>query len=302
MSNQPPPAGIQTLASLIRAERIRPGLRGVVLRPSRGMYGEFTHFLLAETGSVAIEAGETAFQREGPVALILPPQPAATVTLGPGASGWLLGAAPAILTEAVGAKAESGLLQTVSARFAVAQGEDGRFGASFLNLAEQLHHEAHHDMRGSQMAAVACLRLILISFWREGGIDPASFGRGSELHVLQDFRRLVELHFRSRMPVAGYASLLGITYDRLHGICRRSQQRSPLQLIHQRMMREAAIRLERSGETIHEIAHSLGFGDATEFSHFFKRNSGIAPSSFRARMRDTGGNAHAGNASFADWP
>ncbi|MFD2252495.1 AraC-like DNA-binding protein [Pseudochelatococcus lubricantis] len=302
MPNETLPRDVQTLASLVRAEPLRPALRSVILRPSRGMYEEFTHFLLVETGDVTIEADDSGHRLEGPVAMILPPAPAMAVRLGAGAGGWLLGAAPPVLTEAVGAKAESGLLQTVSARLVVAQGEDGRFIPDLVHLAEQIHREMHRETRGSQMAVVACLRLLLISFWREGSFDPATLGRSSELHLLQGFRRLVELHFRSRMSVADYAALLGVTYDRLHSICRRSLQRSPLQLVHQRMMREAAIRLERSGETIQEIAHSLGFGDATEFSHFFKRKSRMAPSTFRARVRDAGGTAHIGGASFADWP
>lgn len=302
MADQAVPGAMQALDSLVRAEPLRPALRATVLRPSRGIYAQFTHVLLVESGGVAIDAGGSDHRLEGPVAAVLPPGAPIAVTLEAGTTGWLLGAAPLLLTEAIGAKAESRLLHAVSARFAVAQGEEGRFAPDFLHPAGQIHHEIHHESRGSQLAVVAYLRLVLISLWRAGGFETAALGRSSELHILQGFRQLVELHFRARLSIAEYAQLLGVSYDRLHGICQRTQQRSPLQLVHQRMTREAAIRLERSGETIQEIAHSLGFGDATEFSHFFRRKSGMAPSTFRARARHAGGAAPMSDASLADWP
>jgi AraC-like DNA-binding protein len=73
-----------------------------------------------------------------------------------------------------------------------------------------------------------------------------------------------------------------------------------LQLIHQRVLREAALRLERSGETIEQIAISLGFADPTRFSHFFRHYTGLPPRTFRRNAATASGAMD--QASFADWP
>ena len=167
---------------------------------------------------------------------------------------------------------------------------------------ERIADELSRDTPGAQMAILASLRLLLIDIWRSSGFESPGPGKGSEVHVLLSFRRLVELHFRSRLGVGDYASQLGVTYDRLHGICQRNLQRSPLQLIHARMMREAADWLESSGQPIQRIAHKLGFSDSAEFSHFFKRNSGLSPSGFRQRARNQSEALRMTTTSFADWP
>lgn len=293
----PVPDG-QTLTSLLRADPLRPGLHGQVLRPAKGLYADFTHLLLVTFGSVRLRMGTEEHGLHAPAAAMIPPQPQAELALESGSAGWLIGAGPVLMAEAVGTKAESVLLHSMTGRLTILQQLTDRAADDLLYPAEQTHRERSLSARGSQLAVAAHLRLMLIAFWREGSFDPAATqGRSSELHVIQGFRRLVELHFRKQIPIVRYAEFLGISYDRLHDICNRTLQRPPLKLVHQRMMREAAIRLERSGETVQDIAHSLGFSDPTQFSHFFKKNSGMAPSLYRAKMRFSGRQA-----SFADWP
>jgi AraC-like DNA-binding protein len=61
--------------------------------------------------------------------------------------------------------------------------------------------------------------------------------------------------------------------------------------------------LERTGSSIQSIAEALGFGDATYFSHFFKRMTGYSPLAFRklARQREDR-QSPAFPQTYADWP
>lgn len=291
------------LLEFVRAEPLRPALRDTVSRPARGPYAGFTHFLMITSGAVTLASGQDQHLIAGPVGLILPTEPVALMTLSAGTSGWLVGASAAAVTEAVGTKAESQLLHKLPARLFIAQDLEQRFEDDFLHPASQIRRELDHATRGSSMAIIAHLRLLLIAFWRSGDLAPETAPGGlSDQTILQEFRRLVELNFRSQMQVAAYARLLGISYDRLHRICQSNMNRSPLQLIHQRMMREAALRLERSGESVQAIAHALGFGEASQFSHFFRRNGQMPPSAFRTAMRQSATANQFKNASLADWP
>lgn len=132
--------------------------------------------------------------------------------------------------------------------------------------------------------------------------DTAATEAGSA-SLLHRFRQLVERNFRRQRPMTAYADDLGITADRLHDICRRTTGRPPLQLVHERLTREAMLHLERSARTIQQIAEQLGFRDPTYFSHFFKRQTGLSPAAYRRRVRTAGEEQRAaGAASYADWP
>lgn len=295
-------ATIGGLDAVARAERLPASLRGTVIRPGRGTYDSFTHLVLLEAGEIAVDAGEGPRQVEARAALILPPGPGTLLTLGPGCDGWLLGVASSVLSAAVGTRAESEFLAPIGMHVMIARDFSPDTATDPIALAERIGDELARKTPGAQMAILASLRLLLIDIWRSSGFEATRLGQGSDVHVLLSFRRLVELHFRSRLSVSDYAGQLGVTYDRLHGICQRNLQRSPLQLIHARMMREAANWLERSGQTIQQIAHSLGFSDSAEFSHFFKRNSGLSPSSFRQKVRNQSEALRMTSTSFADWP
>lgn len=287
-------------------ERLRPTLRGTVLRPQARAAEGFTQILLIASGEVArgLNADDPGFA--APLGLLQRRDPAGVLPLGPGTSGWRIEIAPTLMAEVVGRTAESPLLHGLVGRPAVVRPEEDRLRAEYLLPAERIAAEAERPRKGSQMAVVSLLRLLLIAFWREGERDELFVPRpGGEAEILRSFRRLVEMHHRHHLPVADYAPLLGISYDRLHDICRRGLGRSPLQLIHQRLLREARLRLERTDAPIGAISDALGFAEPSRFSHFFRRESGLSPKAWRQGQRQ--GQRHilapeASEASFADWP
>ncbi|MFT4116691.1 helix-turn-helix domain-containing protein [Bradyrhizobium sp.] len=100
-----------------------------------------------------------------------------------------------------------------------------------------------------------------------------------------------------------YANLLGMTADRLHSLCSRELGRSPSELIQQRVVREAATRLESGTSTVKQVAFALGFKDAAYFSRFFRKHTGEAPGAWRQRVaaRTKAGRSRP-TLNFADWP
>jgi AraC family transcriptional regulator, transcriptional activator of pobA len=294
---------VQSALIEARCEPILSGLRQLSLRPNRAGHARYTHLILIEKGSATLASSDPGSVADvslsAGMVLLLPPDINRLLVIQAGSRGWLLGAPPDVIAEAAGAKADSLLLRTLLARMALITCSPDL--ADFLPHASAFHNELSKPLRGASMAALAHLRLILIAFWRHSTEEVVSpRGQSSETRFVEDFRRRVELGFRQQRPVSAYAADLGLTYDRLHDICRRSLDRTPLQLIHQRMLREAALRLERSGETIEQIALFLGFADPTRFSHFFRRHAGLSPRAFR-RNAATQFSA-LDQSSFADWP
>ncbi|MBI1173358.1 helix-turn-helix domain-containing protein [bacterium] len=281
-----------------RAEAIHPGLRPLALRPNRAGHMGYLHLVLIEKGSGLVSGGQIDLRLTDNMVLILPPDPTRVLTIQAGSRGWLIGAAPDVVAEALGARADAQALRALTARIGLITGNPDL--SDLIGHAAAFHRELDLAARGAAMAALAHLRLILIGVWRHSAEDmPALRGQTPESRFVEEFRRRVELGFRQQRPVSAYAEDLGLTYDRLHDICRRNLKRTPLQLIHQRMLREAALRLERSGETIEQIALSLGFADPTRFSHFFRRHAGTSPREFRRAAASRPG---FDQASFADWP
>ncbi|MBL9051038.1 MAG: helix-turn-helix domain-containing protein [Tabrizicola sp.] len=287
----------------LRIQQIRATLRGTVLRPTRIGDAEFNHLVVLASGSVEPDIAEARFELEAPVGFLLRPEVDFLMRLGPGTSGWLLAISPGLMAEAVGRSAESALLHAMVGRALIVHPTEERVEPDYLLALERIAAEADTPRKGAQMAVVALIRLLLIAFLREGEQDEILAPRlGGEAELLRGFRRLVEMHFRKQIAIAQYAPLLGITYDRLHSVCRRSLDRTPLQLVHQRMMREATLRLERTDQSISEIAYSLGFEEASRFSHFFSRLMGQPPSAYRAAARRDGPPSPDIAPSFADWP
>jgi AraC-like DNA-binding protein len=113
----------------------------------------------------------------------------------------------------------------------------------------------------------------------------------------------VEAQFRHHWPVARYAEELAVSPDRLHDLCVRSLGRSPRDLVHQRLVREACGLLSGTDLSIERLAADLGFGSASHFSRFFKRWMAVGPKAWREQVRaQAAAGRPLGPASYADWP
>lgn len=164
--------------------------------------------------------------------------------------------------------------------------------------------ESRQPREASPLLLSALLRIILVVMLRlSSGSDLMLPGVGEKAGILQRFRQLVEMNFRSHWTIAQYADALGISTDRLHAICTTGIGKPPKALVSERLAQEAVQRMERSSITMQQLGHSLGFNDPAHFSSFFKRMTGMAPSRYRellARSRGEGQNPEPKR--FADWP
>jgi len=99
------------------------------------------------------------------------------------------------------------------------------------------------------------------------------------------FLLLVEEHFLERWPLERYARALGLSCQRLNRITLTENGRSALEIVHERLTREACRRLYYISAPAETLALELGFEDPTYFTKFFKRRTGLTPHRWRERNR-----------------
>lgn len=142
------------------------------------------------------------------------------------------------------------------------------------------------------------LAVICIHLWRVS-TPIAEASRPAPRAIVANFIQLVELNVRNHWSVSDYATYLGVTTDRLNSAVQRATGKTPLTVIHTRLMREARQMIEGSAMQISEIANVLGFDDAAYFSRFFRRRHGRSPRQYRDDFIRA---QTVANTSYAAWP
>ena len=129
---------------------------------------------------------------------------------------------------------------------------------------------------------------ILLATWflrQASSGEPAHARQAVRDTLVQRYRALLELHFRREHALAFFASALQVTPDHLSRICRAVCGLSALDMLHDRLVREARRQLAATDATVAGIAQDLGFSDAAYFSRFFSRRTGLSPQAYRGSLQ-----------------
>lgn len=101
------------------------------------------------------------------------------------------------------------------------------------------------------------------------------------LDYLLQFKELLEKTFRKDKSVSKYASELYISEKKLHKATTTLLDKTPKQIIDERILLETKRLLVHSNQSIKEIAYDLGYGEPTNFVKYFKKHTNSTPSEFR---------------------
>lgn len=159
--------------------------------------------------------------------------------------------------------------------------ETQRLDSLFNELAEEFRAP---DMTGSPvtqwLARAVVWRLAQICL-HEGTAGSPSARRHHALFTR--FVLAMEEHYLEHWPISRYAMQLGLSPERLNRLTRAETDRSALELVHDRLLREASRRLIYVAAPVSSLAFELGFKDPAYFCRFFKRHTGLTPKEFRVR-------------------
>ncbi|UII29899.1 helix-turn-helix transcriptional regulator [Fulvivirga ulvae] len=102
---------------------------------------------------------------------------------------------------------------------------------------------------------------------------------------LEDLMTLLETHIITCKEVGKYADMMHLTAYQLNAITKETLGKTCSQLINEQIILEAKRNLLATTSQVNEIAHDLGYEDASYFTRFFKRHMGFSPESYRQNFK-----------------
>ena len=159
--------------------------------------------------------------------------------------------------------------------------ESQSFKLHFMFLEEEF--ETEDDIQG-EMLRVLLKRLLIksVRLLKNTMADPTL--EQPKIAIIRRFNLLVEASFREKHKVSEYADLLNKSPKTLSNLFSKYNNKTPLQVINERIILEAKKLLLQSDKSSKEIAFNLGFLEASHFSKFFKNQVGMSPIHFKKNI------------------
>ena len=104
------------------------------------------------------------------------------------------------------------------------------------------------------------------------------------IDTIRKFNFLVDLHYKTKRKVSDYAEMLYKSPKTLSNLFSIYNQKSPQQIILERIALEAKRLINFTDKQNQEIAFELGFNDPAHFSRFFKKMTQMTPSEYRENL------------------
>lgn len=143
--------------------------------------------------------------------------------------------------------------------------------------------DPNEDFSGSVLQSY--LQLILaISSREKNKLLPDKELITKNFNELKSFQNLVEEYFLSQKNLSFYADLLHVTPNTLSKKIKSKFNKTPSQIIQERVILEAKKQIHLTRKSFKEIALELNFNDEFHFSKYFKKYVGISPTQFRKEV------------------
>lgn len=105
----------------------------------------------------------------------------------------------------------------------------------------------------------------------------------SQIEIIRKFNFLVDVNYKTKKQVQEYADMLFKSPKTLSNLFAIYNQKSPLQVIHERIILEAKRMVYFTDKNVKEIAFELGFDDPAALSRLFKRITGETISNYKEK-------------------
>ena len=155
----------------------------------------------------------------------------------------------------------------------------------FETLFRMIRDEMAEIAYAQQNMLHAQMNMLLIQSIRLRARADAEFSEKAvperQLPVLQKLKELIETHFREKHAPSDYADLLDITPKQLGKLTKQHFDKTPTELISERIMTEAKRELYLTDKAVKLIAYELGFHDEYHFSRYFKSKAQVSPQAYR---------------------
>lgn len=139
---------------------------------------------------------------------------------------------------------------------------------------------------GKEMILRNYLKSFLIQIQREKNhfekvSDPQSPIFDEKRMILMKFITLIDENYKKGYSVTEYARLLHISSRSLSDLTQNQINKTPSQMIHERIILEAQRLLLYSELNVNQVGYRLGFDDPSYFVKYFKKYISLSPSEFK---------------------
>jgi len=156
---------------------------------------------------------------------------------------------------------------------------------SMFNLIQGIANELKTDAFRKDEALVSYLKLLLVMATRikleQQSLQDANSTDSKNQFVIQNLKNAIEDNFRLKHSASEYANILNLTPVSLARITKNHFNKTPSDLITERIIIEAKRELYLTDKTIKEIAYELGYDDEYYFSRVFKGKTDVSPQFYR---------------------
>ena len=146
----------------------------------------------------------------------------------------------------------------------------------------QIYQIHHSTIKFKSQAIGALLKLFLI---RCNNICSIHEKHTQHLQagstILKDYKALIEKHFSEWHLVQQYAQALHVTPDHLNRTIKSLIGKTAKEYLQSRIVIAAKRMLFFTDYSTKEVAYTLGFSEPSNFSNFFKKNTGLSPAQFK---------------------
>ena len=245
----------------------------------KGLY----QLLWVQSGALDVQLDATVQHVQGPVAIVVPPGVVHGFKFAPDTDGLVLTLAGRFMVEGEFQPVGEVFCAAFDAAAVLSMADDTAAGARIAALLQNLLVEFHAPSAADSPVVHWLARSVI--WWLTQLRPTRSDSRGNRAlrnrRMFTRFLQLVEQHLLEQWTLEQYAARLGLSTQRLNRLAREVGSQSALEVVHERLTREACRRLIYTAAPVGNIAGELGFEDAAYFSRFFKRRTGKAPLAFR---------------------
>lgn len=108
-----------------------------------------------------------------------------------------------------------------------------------------------------------------------------------DLLQLNKYEALVDKYFKRHRPISCYSKKMNITDRQLSYLCKKTVNKTPLEILTNRIILEAKRLIIHSDLSISSISNELNFNDNSYFIRLFKKNTKLTPEQFRTKQYNT---------------
>lgn len=154
-----------------------------------------------------------------------------------------------------------------------------------LELVLWIEREQQSQQAFSAKSTRNILELVVIEIQRSLHFEALTVATENDA-LFDQFMHDVNLNFNIQHSLAHYSKIMHLSPDKLNKICQEKVNKTPSEIIQERILLEAKRLLFHSQLSIKEIAFALGYEDPSYFNRIFKQKVDLTPAGFRANIRE----------------